>query len=1031
MYLRSSVNPNTAIRSRRVWGGVRHWLSLSVLLALTVVLVPRPAAAAPLAQGPSYAAGLMITEYIDGSGNNKFVEIYNGTDGPVSLNDYKLEVYDSANNNSIASLSQTLNLIDVQTSLASGQAMIIKNAGATAAIQGYPWAGLIFDGNDAIVLRTRGTNQVVDSFGQLNAAPPAAWTGGNITTKGTNLRRKPDVCIGRTDATDPFNPADEWLQYPNTDYTNLGIHQLNCPPPLLNEFVYDHIGFDDHQYIEVKFPARRTGNQFWVLVVDGNRNANPGEIYFVRQIFDSQIPSNGYWFTGFLNQQLRNSTNTFLLVRNFAGAPQDIDANNDGQIDAPNALWSDVVDSVAVLVNPGDFTYQGGGGVVLTPGFDAVPTPPGGASRIPDGQKPGPFQGWTRNYYDGEGLPCVGCVPGASPQEAVNTPGNMNRLGNYLTPTVTFTPTPGTPTPLPTPDPNLPANCQDIIVNGDFETNMHGWKFGDDPVPPRYNGDQRRTGLRSILLGNPPDPGSRDVVSYSSIRQLVSIPKGATIAYLTWSQLALTQEPQMTPNSWTDRQEFIPLAPNQMPISIKYRVLVNDSNWTDQRVDLTDLLGKNFYVYFNVYNDANSLRTWMYLDNVRLVVCYPEGTVIGAMETPTPMPPPTSAPTPTFTPTPPEPSPLVLLEAAAMCQPAVCGTGYVAACSDDEGCLDGCGYVCVHGEEPASIVSPAPPLTVTVPSEVVAPATAGPPLAEVERPSRERTEAPPGCVELVQNGRFEISGVGWDIPAGDDSVGYTTAVTYDNSRQAMRIGTIDTANRPTLSVVEQKVELPEDFEFIRLEFRYYPLYSADPGPGDLQYLDIYDTDTEQFVTRVLSEQRNDREWLLGSADLSELAGTNIQLRFAVNNDGIAGRTAMYVDNVSILACSADARDIVFMPPAQEQPTEDLTAALPTVDLAGGPTPTGLLSALGPWGVLLGILALIGLLAVLLIFLQDRLGIAILVFIIIATFALAVFAVLSARQSLGPMWTTIDLILLVVFLVGGLFVFLPGRSRPYE
>ena len=82
-------------------------------------------------------------------------------------------------------------------------------------------------------------------------------------------------------------------------------------------------------------------------------------------------------------------------------------------------------------------------------------------------------------------------------------------------------------------------------------------------------------------------------------------------------------------------------------------------------------------------------------------------------------------------------------------------------------------------------------------------------------------------------------------------------------------------------------------------------------------------------------------------------------------------------------------------------------------------------------MLLGILALIGLLAVLLIFLQDRLGIAILVFIIIATFALAVFAVLSARQSLGPMWTTIDLILLVVFLVGGLFVFLPGRSRPYE
>lgn len=1011
---------------------------LLITLATSLLGQTRPALAEPKAQGTSYAASLLISEYIDGSGNNKFIEIYNGTDSPISLNNYKLEVYDSATNNSQASANQILNLIDVQSSLASGQAMIIKNASAAAAIAGYAWPGLIFDGNDAIVLRERGTNEVVDSIGQLNAAPPAAWTGGNVTTSNSGLRRKPEVCIGRRDATDPFNPAEEWLQYPSTDLNGLGSHQVNCPPPVLNEFVYDHIGIDNHQYIEVKFQTPLTGNQYWILVVDGNRNANPGQIYYARQILDNQIPSNGYWFTGFLYQELRNSTNTILLVRNFSGMPQDIDANNDGQIDAPNALWSQVIDSVAVLVNSGDYTYQGGGGVVLTQGFDGIPTPPGGASRIPDGQKPGAFQGWTRNYYDGEGLPCPGCIPGAGPTEAINTPGNMNRLGSNYTPTPTFTPTPGTPTPLPTPDPNLPPNCMDIIINGDFETNMHGWKFGDDPVPPRFNGDQRRTGLRSVLLGNPPDPGSRDVVSYSSIRQLVKIPEGATIAYLSWSQLALSKEPQITPSSHTDRQEFIPLAPNQMPISIKYRVLHNESNWTDQRVDLTDLLGKNFYVYFNVYNDANSLRTWMYLDNVRLVVCYPEGTDINALKaTPTPMPLPTAEPTPTFTPTPPEPSPLMVLQAAEMCVPPVCGAGYVRACSNDDDCSGGCGYVCVHDDEfVAGIIAPQTDAKVEVDADIsvtinmsdaVNASAEAVDAAEVVQAPTPTTPTPSGCVELVQNGGFEISGVGWDIPAGDDGVGYTTSVTHKGSRQSMRIGAIDSANLATLHLVEQDVDLPADFDFIRLEFRYYPLYSADPGPGDLQYLDIYNADSEQFEVRVMSEQRNDREWLLGNADLSELAGEKIRLRFAVNNDGVAGRTAMYLDDVSILACTDDASALEAQSStiAQQQPAAQVTEALPTVDItqSGAGSQDAPLLQLGSFAVMIGIIALIALLAWLLIALSDRRGIAFLVFIIITTFVIAVIAVLSTRQELGPFVTTIYLILLVTFLLGGLFVFL--------
>ena len=156
-----------------------------------------------------------------------------------------------------------------------------------------------------------------------------------------------------------------------------------------------------------------------------------------------------------------------------------------------------------------------------------------------------------------------------------------------------------------------------------------------------------------MLLGNPPGPGSTNVVSYSSIRQSVMIPHDATVAYLTWDHYSLTQEPVSNdPGSHSDRQEMIVLAPNQMPMAILYRQRQNETAWTNERVELTEFLGKNFYVYFNVYNDGNDLRTWMYLDNVQLVVCYPLNVTPGAgMVTPTAMPLPTLPDTPTPTPT--------------------------------------------------------------------------------------------------------------------------------------------------------------------------------------------------------------------------------------------------------------------------------------------------------------------------------------------------------------------------------------------
>jgi hypothetical protein len=216
-----------------------------------------------------------------------------------------------------------------------------------------------------------------------------------------------------------------------------------------------------------------------------------------------------------------------------------------------------------------------------------------------------------------------------------------------VTPVFPLTPvTPISPilTPLPilplTPAP-LPAGCVDnVIVNGSFEEPVHGnfgWIIGDDPVPPEVAGEGF-VGLRSMRLGNPPDSGRGNVVTYSSVRQLITLPAPALTARLRWAHRSHTQEPLIPhPGYYDDRQDVILLTPELVTKRILYRQLRNTGFWQEEEADLTHFIGDTFYIYFNAFNNGNGLRTWMLLDNVRVEICYTE---------------PTPTPTPTFTPTP-------------------------------------------------------------------------------------------------------------------------------------------------------------------------------------------------------------------------------------------------------------------------------------------------------------------------------------------------------------------------------------------
>ena len=114
---------------------------------------------------------LFFSEYIEGSSQNKAIEIYNGTGSPVNLSDYRLELYSngaSAPGAATAVLSGTL---------ASGDVYVVSRSDADPVIVAQ--ADLLnstvvnWNGNDAIALRKISTNSFVDVFGQIGNLPPS------------------------------------------------------------------------------------------------------------------------------------------------------------------------------------------------------------------------------------------------------------------------------------------------------------------------------------------------------------------------------------------------------------------------------------------------------------------------------------------------------------------------------------------------------------------------------------------------------------------------------------------------------------------------------------------------------------------------------------------------------------------------------------------------------------------------------------------------------------------------------------------
>ena len=175
---------------------------------------------------PGGASDLLFSEYGEGSSNNKWLEVYNGTGSAVDLTPYSVKL--GANGNA---WTTTLALTGT---LADGDVFVIANSAANATILAaadVTSTVTFYNGDDALGLFK--DNVLIDVFGTYLSDPGTSWPVAGITgaTVDHTLIRKEAICSPTTDwalsaGTDLNN--SQWVVNVNNYVTNIGMHTAVC-----------------------------------------------------------------------------------------------------------------------------------------------------------------------------------------------------------------------------------------------------------------------------------------------------------------------------------------------------------------------------------------------------------------------------------------------------------------------------------------------------------------------------------------------------------------------------------------------------------------------------------------------------------------------------------------------------------------------------------------------------------------------------------------------------------------------------------
>jgi len=185
------------------------------------------------------APDLIFSQYVEGSGFNKYIEIYNGTCAAINLDGYEIDAFhNGAPFSGVPSF-----VIPLSGTIAAGGTIVVAHPSATA-WSGTPnifSANLQFNGDDALVLYNGNTASVADIFGSVGNDPGSSWRDNDTTsatyhwtTEDKTLVRKACVYAGITvnpdlAGIDGFPTLfTEWDTLAKDDVTGLGTHTFGA-----------------------------------------------------------------------------------------------------------------------------------------------------------------------------------------------------------------------------------------------------------------------------------------------------------------------------------------------------------------------------------------------------------------------------------------------------------------------------------------------------------------------------------------------------------------------------------------------------------------------------------------------------------------------------------------------------------------------------------------------------------------------------------------------------------------------------------
>ncbi len=214
-----------------------------ILFSLTLI------SAALSGVGQTPCTTMFFSEYVEGSGNNKGMEIYNPTASSINMNNFRYVRYSNGSLSSTDStdLVGTINaygtflIVNGQT-VASGTtspavdpslyAMATPPTGMTD--HAYP-APTYANGDDALVLIQKSPYKILDIFGKIGEDPGTAWTNvspftgaGAWITADHTLRRKSSVNMGVMTNPNLFDALAQYDSLPRNTYSGLNSHACVC-----------------------------------------------------------------------------------------------------------------------------------------------------------------------------------------------------------------------------------------------------------------------------------------------------------------------------------------------------------------------------------------------------------------------------------------------------------------------------------------------------------------------------------------------------------------------------------------------------------------------------------------------------------------------------------------------------------------------------------------------------------------------------------------------------------------------------------